>query len=404
MRKDRPVYSVVFTLALCCICAGLLTVAHVRWRQRIDANENYARVYALVDALGLTPGDASRKAVMNSFNEQVSATRRGDMVIWEGRIDDVPVGYAVHLEGRGKYGPIKGILAFTPDKQRIKALRIYEQHETPGLGGRIASGEWLQQFDGLPMVVDGTPGIIISSTAKGPNVVDAITGASKTTYSIGQIMNTLIARFLAGGMALEPLDLELGADAVTRATPGYPKNLQKPPHLREEVRRADFMVPPGTVNLARGSPVTSSMEDIPIIGELSQIVDGVKKSGEFDYVEMDPGLQWVQIDLGAIRTVYCIVVWHYYKNPVIYNDVIVQIADNESFTENVQTVFNNDHDNSAGIGKGTDTAYFARWWGELVDTRGAGKQGTQTRYVRVFSNGGCGGEESRFVEIAVYGK
>jgi Na+-transporting NADH:ubiquinone oxidoreductase subunit NqrC len=394
----------VFTLALCCICAGLLTVAHVRWKQRIEANENYARVLALVDALGLVSAEAPRKTVMDVFDRQVAETKRGDMVIWEGRKDGALTGYAVHLEGRGKYGPIKGILAFTPDRQRIKALRIYEQQETPGLGGRIASREWLQQFDGLPMVVDGNAGIIISSTVKGPNVVDAITGASKTTYSIGQLMNTLIARFLAGGMALEPLDLHLGADAVTRATPGYPKNLQKPPHLREEVRRPDFMVPPGTVNLALGKPVTSSMEEIPIIGELSQIVDGVKKSGEFDYVEMDPGLQWVQIDLEAVHTVYCIVVWHYYKNPVIYNDVIVQIADDKDFTENVQTVFNNDHDNSAGLGQGTDTAYFARWWGELVDTRGPGKQGTRTRYVRVFTHGGCGGEESRFVEIAVYGK
>ena len=404
MQSDRPAYSIGFTVALCCICAGLLTSAHVRWKQKIEANENFAQVHALVDALGLVDAEPDRKQVTAAFDEQVSEEKRGEMTIWEARRDDTCLGYAVPLEGRGKYGPIKGILAFTPDKQRIKALRIYEQQETPGLGGRIASEEWLQQFNQLPMVVDGNPGIIISSKLEGPNVVDAITGASKTTYSLGKLMNTLIAQFLAGGMALEPLDLQLGADAVTRATPGYPKNLQKPPHMREEVRRPDFMVPPGTVNLALDRPVTTSMSEEPIIGMLSQIVDGVKKSGEFDYVEMDPGHQWIQIDLGAARTIFCIVVWHYYKNPVIYNDVIVQVANDEAFTENPTTLFNNDHDNSSGLGKGTDTAYFARWWGELVDARGPGKQGTPARYVRVHTNGGCAGEDTRFVEIAVYGR
>ena len=36
------------------------------------------------------------------------------------------------------------------------------------------------------------------------------------------------------------LDLGLTVDAVTRATPGNPEGI-KPPHLREEVKRKDFI-------------------------------------------------------------------------------------------------------------------------------------------------------------------
>lgn len=402
--KNSPLYCVVYTILLCALCGGLLAFAHIRWKSRITANEDYARIYAMVDALGLAADGASRKDIIRRHETSIRLKPQGEMPIYEARVKDDLVGYAVDLETRGKYGPIKGILALSPDKQTIKALRIYEQNETPGLGGRIASPEWLAKFVGKPLVTDGNPGIIISSKVEGPNVVDAITGASKTTYSLGKTMNVLIARFLSGGMVLEPLDLRLGEDAVTRATPGYPKNLVKPPHLRTEVRRPDFMVPPGVANLALHAPVTTSMEEEPIIGDLPQIVDGVKKSGEFDFVEMDPGLQWVQVDLGAEHTVYCVVVWHYYKNPTIYNDVIVQVADDAEFTQNARTVFNNDNDNSAGFGPGTDTAYFARWWGELVDIRGAAREGTRCRYVRIFTNGGCGDEPTRFVEIQAYGK
>ncbi len=211
------------------------------------------------------------------------------------------------------------------------------------------------------------------------------------------------ARATAGAPKLEPLDLGIGPDAVTRATPIYPPGLPKPRHLREEVVRPAFMVPPGTRNLALGRPVSSSTVDEPIIGELCQVTDGVKKSEDADYVELDAGLQWVQIDLGMRARVHAITVWHYYKGPVIYDDVIVQVAGDPTFERGVVTLFNNDHDGSAGLGRGTDTAYLARWWGEIVDARGEDREGTPARYVRVYTGGGSGGEAARFVEVAVYG-
>ncbi len=402
--KNNALYSIVYTIVLCALSGGLLTSAHVRWRKRIEANENFARIFAMVDAVGLARKDAAREEIIGLYDGSFIFKPKGEMPVFEARGEGKLLGYVIDLLSRGKYGPIKGVLAISADKRTIAALRIYDQNETPGLGGRISSPEWLAQFAGKPLVTRGVPGIIISNKVKGDNVVDAITGASKTTHGLGKAINTLISRFLSGGMALEPLDLGLGPDAVTRATPGYPKNLVKPDNLREEVRRPAFMVPPGLVNLALNRPVTTGMEEEPIIGELAQLVDGVKKSGEFDFVEMDPGPQWVQVDLGGPRTVHCIVVWHYYKNPVIYNDVIVQVADDPEFSQNVRTLFNNDADNSTGLGPGTDTAYFARWWGELVDTRGPGKEGTRLRCIRVYTNGGCGGEDTRFVEIQAFGK
>ncbi len=402
--RNTGLYSVTFTITLCCACAAVLTFANVRWEGLIAANEDFARVKAMVDALDLVEVLDDRDQVVDAFNTQVVLKPRGEMEVYEARLNGKLAGYALELEGRGKYGPIKGILAIGPKSRTIKALRVYEQQETPGLGGRIGTIEWLSQFDDLPLVTNGVPGVIISSKLKGPNVVDAITGASKTTFSFGKIMNTAIAQFLAGGMRLEPLALDLSADAVTRATPGYPKNLEKPPHMRKEVRRADFMVPPGLKNVSLNKPVACSLEWEPIIGELSQVTDGITKSGEFDYVELDPEPQWVQVDLGSLHTVFCIVVWHYYKNPVVYNDVVCQVADDAGFTTNVKTLFNNDHDDSSGLGKGTNTAYHARWWGEIVDARGEENEGTTTRFVRVWTNGGCGNEETRFVEISVYGK
>jgi len=199
------------------------------------------------------------------------------------------------------------------------------------------------------------------------------------------------------------LDIGVGPDAVTQATPGNPRGI-RPPHLRAEgQQRPPFLVRPGMANLALYKPVTYS-EGEPLIGDLDQITDGLKKSGRFDYVEFDPGLGWLQVDLGEVRAIHAVVLWHFYKNPTIYNDVIVRVADDDKFTRNVRTLSNNDHDNSSGLGKGADEAFYTRWWGEIADARGAGHDGTPARYVRVYTADGMEGERPRFVEIAVYGE
>jgi RnfABCDGE-type electron transport complex G subunit len=386
--KSAKAYPVVFVVVMCCLCASVLTFAHRVWRDRIAANESFAKIEAIVTALGLAPDGADRRLVIDTYTNVVTKKDHGEMKVYERWSDGELVGYAFEVEGKGKYGPIKGILAIDAVKKQIQALRIYEHNETPGLGGQIASQQWLSQFRGVPLKTDGRQGVVVSSTETGPNVIQSITAASATSDSVARIVNRGIAQFLAGGVRLVPLDLELGREAVTQATPGYDQAKPKPANLREEekVERPEFYVRPPVSNLALGKPVTSSIEHEPIIGELSMITDGVKTSEMFDYVELQSGPQWVQIDLGRKHVIYAVVIWHFYKNPVIYKDVIVQVADD------------------VGLGRGKDKSYRSRWWAEIVDARGKRCEGTNARFVRVYTNGGMADEPTRFVEIAVCGK
>lgn len=152
------------------------------------------------------------------------------------------------------------------------------------------------------------------------------------------------------------------------------------------------------VNVARGKKVTSS-DPIPVIGELEMITDGDKEAADGSYVELGPGLQWVQIDLGEPHEIWAIAFWHYHQQPRIYHDVIVQIADDADFLQNVRTVYNNDHDNSAGKGIGKDLAYVEVNTGRLVDVKGQ-----VARYVRLYSRGSTAGEMNHYIEVEVYGR
>ena len=195
---------------------------------------------------------------------------------------------------------------------------------------------------------------------------------------------------------LAPLPLKLPKPAFKGTPQHVPPgvvNLEKP----RSGPRPEFLAPKGTKNVAAGKPVTSSDND-PIIGSVKLVTDGDKEASEGSYVELGPGVQYVQIDLKDRYRIYAIVVWHYHMNARIYHDVVVQVADDADFLTNVHTLFNNDHDNSAGLGLGRDKQYWETYEGRLIDG-----QGTVARYVRLYSNGSTTDDQNHYVEVEVYG-
>jgi hypothetical protein len=179
---------------------------------------------------------------------------------------------------------------------------------------------------------------------------------------------------------------------------GTPRNIRTP-NLETITGkpRGPFLVPAGTVLLSGGKPVRSSDPE-PVIGEIAFVTDG-KKSGEDGYyVELGPMLQWVQIDLGKAHEIQAIVAWHYHSQARVYRDVVVQVSDDKDFVSGVTTVFNNDHDNTSGLGAGRDKEYIETFDGKLFDAKGV-----KARYVRLYSGGNTSNDMNHYVEVEVYG-
>jgi hypothetical protein len=180
---------------------------------------------------------------------------------------------------------------------------------------------------------------------------------------------------------------------------GTPENLQVA-NLEKPLGkpRPPFLAPAGTSNVAEGKAVSSSDSD-PVIGDLDMITDGDKAGTDGTYVELKPGRQSIVIDLGGKHAIYALLVWHFHKQPRVYNDVVVQVADDPDFISNVRTLFNNDHDNTSGLGIGKEMNYVDTAEGKLIDGKGV-----EGRYVRLFSNGGTASPANHYVEVEVYGK
>jgi len=197
----------------------------------------------------------------------------------------------------------------------------------------------------------------------------------------------------AADAELAPLEIEL-PDAFFGGTPDpHWSPVLEPRDFRP---RPPFLAPAGTTNVALGKSVTASVD--PVHGQLSQITDGDKDYVKSSLVELPAGTQWVQVDLEEEHNIYAIIVWHFHEGERVYFDVIVQASDDPEFKEGVTTLYNNDYDNSSGLGVGEDVEYFEKNEGRLIDAGGV-----KARYVRLYTNGNSANDLNHYVEVEVHG-
>jgi len=218
-------------------------------------------------------------------------------------------------------------------------------------------------------------------------------------------LNTLTIAVVAAGLAVAAgaqekvkINIELPKPQFT----GTPKDLKGlanlDPHPHEKPR-PPIEVPVGCDKvLSKDCKVTSSDPD-PIIGELSYITDGDKEHDAATYVELGPGLQWVQVDLGKEREIYAACVWHFHGEGRVYRAVVAQISNDPDFIDGVVTVFNNDYQNLSKLGEGKDKVYIESHIG-----RPFAINAVKGRYVRFYSKGNTSNEMNHYTEIEVYGK
>jgi len=129
------------------------------------------------------------------------------------------------------------------------------------------------------------------------------------------------------------------------------------------------------------------------------VTDGDKNYAKSSLVELGTGAQWVQVDLEKEYELYAILVWHFHEGKRVYFDVVVQASNDPEFKEGVTTVYNNDHNNSSGLGVGQDKEYVESYQGRLMKV-----DAVRARYLRLYTNGNTANYMNHYVEVEVYGK
>lgn len=212
-----------------------------------------------------------------------------------------------------------------------------------------------------------------------------------TTLSLFALSASLMH---AADDALVELKIELPPVALV----GTPQPIRVPAERLAPAQAPSVKIPKGCINLAAGKTVTASDKN-PIVGEAAYLTDGDKDGDEGYEVELAPGLQWIQIDLGDAADIFAIALWHYHRQKRVYHDVVIQVSDDAAFKKGVKTVFNNDFDNSSKLGKGEDKVYIETHAGKIIPVNGV-----CGRYVRFYSRGNTSDGGNHYIEAEVYGK
>ncbi|TFH89612.1 endo-beta-N-acetylglucosaminidase [Vibrio ouci] len=151
------------------------------------------------------------------------------------------------------------------------------------------------------------------------------------------------------------------------------------PELISQQNLASGLIPSGSTTIRNGKVATDGSLD------------------SHSHLTLGDGLQYLEFDFGQQRTLTSIRLWHYYQDSRRYHDVVILLANQADFSD-AYTVYNNDTDNSSGLGGGLDAEYNETSQGLFVDF-----MPEQYRYVRFYSKGSSVNQGNHYVEVRIYG-
>lgn len=192
MNKQSIPYTMLFTFLISFLFVLLLSFAHQGTAPLVQRNREIARQRSVLAAIGISVTE--EEEIRRRFSEVEQLEREG-VTLFRTEVEGRTV-YAKEFSGAGLWGPISGVLAVRSDLERTVGLEIVDQNETPGLGGRITEQWFKDQLRDL-RIVDGTvrvgpPGE--GTTDKEDGMIDAVTGATRTSESMGVILEREIRR------------------------------------------------------------------------------------------------------------------------------------------------------------------------------------------------------------------
>ena len=101
-----------------------------------------------------------------------------------------PLGWVVKAKGQGYADNIELLFGLNPELSEITGIFVLEQKETPGLGNKIVTEEWRSQYIGQS---SAAPMEVVKGGNAGPGQINAITGATISSKSVTNIINSAIA-------------------------------------------------------------------------------------------------------------------------------------------------------------------------------------------------------------------
>ncbi len=199
----KALRSVAYMFLLTLFFTGLVSAFKLINDERIELNQTVKLQRIVLKVLDIRPENgASDKDLLRLFEERIKPVNVQDQTLYVGyEADERTIkGFAFPVGGPGFWGPIYGMVAVTPQADRILGLAFYKHSETPGLGARMTEKWFTDQFKDLKLhpIKDDKKIFYLKTagTGRAADELDAITGASRTSEAVETFLNNDLDRFL----------------------------------------------------------------------------------------------------------------------------------------------------------------------------------------------------------------
>ncbi|MCG6909254.1 MAG: FMN-binding protein [Deltaproteobacteria bacterium] len=193
-RKGGHLFQAWLVLLLAVIFGACLSAVHVSLSGRISdnkLNESLEKIPELIWG-GMEQGAPPDQASIDIAPGRIAVTsgqRTTYYPVFRVNAEGALAGWVLKAAGQGYAGKVELLLGLNPAGDKITGLFVLGQSETPGLGNKISSPEWLAQFAGQRTAA---PLKVVKGGEPAPGVIDAITGATISSRSVTGIVNRAI--------------------------------------------------------------------------------------------------------------------------------------------------------------------------------------------------------------------
>lgn len=144
--RETEVYPIIFMIILTILFVGVLSFFYNSQKRRIDNNQQisyYRNILELYNDIipavdfAILSDEEILTSVKEHLVEGTLITEKGERTYFKVVDNFTVVGYCFDIIGSGLWGTMQTVVAFDPTLTTLIDFNVYEQVETPGLGGRI---------------------------------------------------------------------------------------------------------------------------------------------------------------------------------------------------------------------------------------------------------------------------
>ncbi|MCP3921828.1 MAG: RnfABCDGE type electron transport complex subunit G [Desulfobacterales bacterium] len=188
--KDNYIVKAWLVLSIALIFGSSLAGVEIVLKPKIIANK-------LNETLSLIPYLIQEKEKEKSQNLKITFNKveieKNERKIFYNVIhtsrDGKTAGWVVKSKGPGYADKVELLIGFDPNMKYITGLFVIDQKETPGLGNKIIENNFRNQF----LRINTENSLVAVKTGKRhPGEIDAITGATISSRSVCDIVNTVV--------------------------------------------------------------------------------------------------------------------------------------------------------------------------------------------------------------------